>query len=273
MRGSMWMVMTLSVGVGYGLLAGCGPSDAEKKAIKDLNACTTARSKCESDLAARDKSIDKLRAQNQALADQVTTRGGKVSGLEGETEQLTGKLSASQAELEQLRLARAAAEKRMAAFKALAAKLRAMIDSGKIKVEVRKGRMIVKMSDKILFDPGKTELKPEGQAAIVQVTEALKGVEGRDFVVAGHTDNIPIKSKKFASNWELSTARAVEVVRFMINNGMESAHVSAAGFGEFDPIGDNTDETGRQQNRRIEIIVMPNVDELPKLDEGELQGG
>jgi len=270
MRGSLWLVSALLVGT---LAAGCGPSDAEKKAVKDLAACTTARSKCDGDLSAASKQIAKLRAQNSALADQVTGLGGKVSGLEGEKGELTGQLAASQAELEQLRLARAAAEKRMAAFKALAAKLRAMIDSGKIKVEVRKGRMIVKMSDKILFDAGKTEIKPEGQAAIVQITEALKSVADRDFVVAGHTDNIPIKSKKFASNWELSTARAVEVVRFMIQNGMDSAHVSAAGFGEFDPVGDNADDAGRQQNRRIEIIVMPNVDELPKLDEGELQGG
>lgn len=268
MRLCTWMVVLGSVAA----LSACGPSDAHKKAMKDLDACTSGLSTCQSDRDARDKEIARLKRNQATLEAEVNKLGGKVTGLEGEKGNLSGQLAATQQELEELRLARASAEKRMAAFRALAAKLRAMIDSGKISVSVRKGRMIVKMSDKILFDPGKTELKPEGQTAILQVTEALKGIPDRDFVVAGHTDNIPIKSKKFASNWELSTARAVEVTRFMIKGGMDPAHVSAAGFGEFDPIGDNTADDGRAQNRRIEIIVMPNVEELPKLDEGEIGG-
>ena len=75
--------------------------------------------------------------------------------------------------------------------------------------------MIVRLGDKILFDPGKTDLKPEGKEALTQVTAVLKDLANRNFQVAGHTDNVPIKSAQFKSNWDLSTARAVEVVNFM----------------------------------------------------------
>jgi len=119
------------------------------------------------------------------------------------------------------------------------------------------------MSDKILFDPGKDDLKKEGKAALETVTKILVGIQGRALQVAGHTANVPIKSKKFRSNWELSASRAVNVTRFMIENGMDPVRLSAAGYGEFDPVGDNATPEGKQQNRRIEITLMPSLEELP----------
>ena len=127
--------------------------------------------------------------------------------------------------------------------------------------------MIVKLSDEILFDPGKDDLKLEGKTALIEVTKILAGIPNRSFQVAGHTDNVPIKSRKFKSNWELSTSRAVNVVKFTIENGMPANRVSAAGYGEFDPVRDNSTEEGRQQNRRIEITLMPSIEELPKIGE------
>ena len=84
----------------------------------------------------------------------------------------------------------------------------------------------------------------------------------RQFQVAGHTDNVPINNERFRSNWDLSTARAVEVIRFFIAQGVPAAALSGAGFGEYNPVASNDDENGRRRNRRIEIVLQPQIDEL-----------
>ena len=262
MKRSLWLA-----GLGAIALNGCGIKEEIYNAkVAELNKTKAALEQEQAARKACDKKQAELDAEAAALKAQLAALGQDMSSTKTDLEK-------AKKRVEELRRAQEQAEKRAAQFRDMVAKFKSMIDAGKLQVEFRDGLILVKLPDNILFDSGKTDLKPAGQEAIKQVTVILASIQGRKFQVTGHTDNIPIKSKKFASNWELSTARAVEVVRFMINNGMESSHVSAAGFGEFDPIGDNADDSGRQQNRRIEIIVMPNVDELPKLDEGELQGG
>jgi chemotaxis protein MotB len=150
-------------------------------------------------------------------------------------------------------------------FRQLAEKLRSMVDAGQIKVTVRNGRMLLALPNDILFDSGKTELKPEGKDALAKVAKVLATMDRR-FLVAGHTDNLPIKTKKFQSNWELSTQRALEVVRLLIDNGMKPSQVGAAGYAEYDPAADNATAEGQKQNRRIEIVVEPNLSELPSLE-------
>jgi chemotaxis protein MotB len=140
-----------------------------------------------------------------------------------------------------------------------------MIDSGKLRVRVVRGRMVVELAENILFDSGRADLKKEGEEALAQVASVLNTIPNRDFQIAGHTDNIPIKSAKFPSNWELSTARAVEVTRFLAEKGVDTARLSAAGYADTQPVAANTEPEGRKQNRRIEIVLMPNLDELPDL--------
>ena len=144
---------------------------------------------------------------------------------------------------------------------------KALTDAGKLQVEIRENRMIVRLGDKILFDPGKTDLKPEGKDALTQVTAVLKSLPNRNFQVAGHTDNVPIKSKKFRSNWDLSTARAVEVTNFMIGAGMEPKRLSAAGYADQSPVAPNDTPENMAKNRRIEITLVPNLDDLPPIDD------
>jgi len=93
----------------------------------------------------------------------------------------------------------------------------------------------------------------------------LAALKDRHFVVAGHTDDIPIKTEEFANNWYLSTARAVSVVQFMIEQGFPADHLAAAGYADKDPVSSNKTKKGRQKNRRIEIILVPDLSELPKL--------
>jgi chemotaxis protein MotB len=211
--------------------------------------------------------VNALETENKKLGGELTNVSNKAVSLEQENSATKADLSATKAELEALRKQREQAERRMKAFKELAAKLKAMVDSGKIQVQIRKGRMLVKLPDNVLFPSGSATLKKEGKAALDEVAVAFKEIKGRDFVVAGHTDNVAIKTAKFPSNWELSTQRAVEVVKYLAEQGVDSSHLSAAGYSDTDPIAPNDTKDNKQLNRRLEIIVMPNIEELPKIDD------
>ena len=95
----------------------------------------------------------------------------------------------------------------------------------------------------------------------------LKELQNRNFQIAGHTDNAPMKSAKFRSNWDLSTARAVEVLNYMIGAGMEPKRVSAAGYADTSPVATNDTPENKAKNRRIEITLVPNLDDLPPIDD------
>jgi len=168
----------------------------------------------------------------------------------------------TKAELEELKAAKAAAEARLKTFDDLVKRFRKMIDAGKIDITTRRGQIVLALATDVLFDVGKTELKAEGKAALKEVAEAAKGVGGRRLQVAGHTDTAPIKTKEFPSNWELSTARAVVVVKLLVQSGVKASVLSAAGYAEFDPVSQNGTPQGRSKNRRIEIILQPNIEEL-----------
>jgi chemotaxis protein MotB len=213
--------------------------------------------------AAEDAGKKRLASCTQEKADLEA----KLAALEGEKGKLSGKLSGAQSEIDELKRAREAAERRTRAFRELLSKLRSMIDSKALKVKVRKGRLIVEMSDKVLFEPGKSELKADGQKALGAIAQVLKTIPDRDFLVAGHTDNKPIRTARFKSNWELSVARGLEVVKYLQGEGVDPTHLGAAGYSEFDHVGDNSTDEGRAQNRRIEIILMPNISELPEITE------
>ena len=174
-------------------------------------------------------------------------------------------LTATQSELAQLRAERAEAEARLAAFKAVTEKLKKMIDSGKLKVEIRNGRMIVKVPASILFASGSADMSGDGKSAISDIAAILKQFPDRRFEIAGHTDNIPTSNSNFKDNWSLSTARAVTVTEQLVSAGMNPARLVAAGYGQFAPVRDNSSEAGRQENRRIEIVLLPNLSELPPL--------
>ncbi|HEY4239244.1 MAG TPA: OmpA family protein [Kofleriaceae bacterium] len=192
--------------------------------------------------------------------------GQNVDSLSKEKGQLTAAMADAAARLEELRKQKAAADARAATFKQLVAKLHSMIDSGQLKVVLRGGRMIIALPNDILFDSGATQLKPDGKAALAKVAAVLAQVPDRDFLVAGHTDNVPIKTELFPSNWELSTRRAVEVVHLLVADGMSPKVLAAAGYGEFDPVAPNDTLPNRAQNRRIEIVLQPNLSDLPPID-------
>ena len=210
--------------------------------------------------AALQLAVDEGTALTETLQSRLLKLGQSVDSL-------TKDKADAALRLEELRKQKAAADARIATFRDLLSKLRAMIDSGQLKVIIRDGRMIIALPNDILFDSGKTTVKADGKAALEKVAQVLATVPDRKFLVAGHTDDVPIKTAQFPSNWELSTARAVEVVRFLIAKGMNGKVLSPAGFAEFDPVVVNDSAANRAQNRRIEIVLQPNISDLPSLDD------
>jgi chemotaxis protein MotB len=141
-----------------------------------------------------------------------------------------------------------------------------MVDAGKLTVVVREGRMLIAMPTDILFDSGRTLVKPEAEATLVEVAKALHEIKDRKFLVVGHTDDVPIHTTRFASNWELSAGRAIAVAHVLMANGLPPRALGIGGQGEFDPVAANADDATRARNRRIEIVLEPNLSELPALD-------
>lgn len=214
------------------------------------------------------RSVDDARAKSTECATQLgectRTRDEERTGKEKATAEAAASLSASRAELDELRAEHAESEKRLAAFKVLTEKFRKMIDSGRLQVELRHGRMVVKLPAGVLFASGSAELSKEGKDALRDVAIILKHVSDRRFMVAGHTDNVPVvPPSPFKNNLELSTSRALTVAQHLVASGMNAARLVAAGYGEHEPVRENGNEAGRRENRRIEIVLLPNVTELP----------
>lgn len=242
------LVLTL----GLGPLVGCGADDqVHQAALRDLQQQKQLTAERDAEIQAREREIQALKRQ--------------LEEAESRSQNVQKALANATRSMEDLARAQAQAEARAAQFRKLVAQFRKMTESGRLKVEISDNRMIVSLGDRILFDPGKTQIKKEGADTLKQVTAILKDVQGREFQVAGHTDNIPIRSARFRSNWDLSTARAVEVVNFMVGSGMEASRLSAAGYADQAPLGSNDTPDGRMKNRRIEITLMPNLDDLPPI--------
>ena len=158
-------------------------------------------------------------------------------------------------------------DRRLGEFRSLLARFQAMVDAGKLRVKIVKGRMIVELASDILFNSGSATLGKEGRETIEEVSMLLASIPERAFQVAGHTDDVPIRSARFPSNWELSTARAVTVVKAMVAAGMPPERISAAGYAENQPAVENFDKESRAANRRIEIEVVPDLSAMPGFDE------
>jgi chemotaxis protein MotB len=135
------------------------------------------------------------------------------------------------------------------------------IEKGKITITQLRGKLKVNMLDEILFDSGKTTVKPQGIEVLDRVGRILLDVKDRTISIEGHTDNVPIGpelSKKYPTNWELSAARATTVARYLQEKiGINPSVLSATGYGEYQPVASNETEEGQAKNRRIDIVLIP----------------
>lgn len=208
------------------------------------------------------KSLDEATTMNEQLRAELARLGKDADRLLKEKGALASSLTEARARLDELRRAQSAAEARAKLYQELAMKLKKMLDAGDLTITLRDGRMVLLLPNDVLFDTGRTEIKPAGKAALEQVAAVMKTIGGRDFQVGGHTDTVPIATARFPSNWELSTARALAVVHVLVGQGVRPEVLSAAGYGEFDPVASNDTNDGKRKNRRTEISLVPNIDEM-----------
>jgi chemotaxis protein MotB len=239
---------------------------ALRQSLTDAQGQMQERDQKLSDLSTSDHNLqaqlDEATAINAKMRAELERLGKNVDQMLQDKGTLSKALDDAKSRLEELRKAQAAAEARAQLFQQFVQKFKKMIDAGQLKIATRNGRLVLQLPNDVLFDSGQTLIKPAGKDALVQIAQVLKTVTGRKFQVAGDTDNVPIQTPRFPSNWELSTARAVEVVKLLIAQNVDPRSLSAAGYGEFDPMASNDGSDGRAKNRRIEISLQPNLDEL-----------
>jgi len=213
------------------------------------------------ELASLNMSLEESQAQNRTLEGDLEASHKTIESLDLHTRNLA-------AEVEQERLAREEAVAKMqSSYSQLQQQMQSEIARGEITISELEGRLTVNMVDSILFPSGSAKIKKEGLEVLKRVADIVKEIGDKDIEVEGHTDDVPISSrikKTFPSNWELSTARAVTVVRFLEEHGIEGDRLTAVGHGEFRPIADNATSKGRAQNRRIQIVLVPKTQRIVK---------
>ncbi len=238
-----------------------------KTAKADLAVCTK-------NLGSLQTSAGDGAKQLKACSDQLGASVLKTTELEKSASSTSKDLSATKDELTTLRAQKAEADKRMAAIEDIRKQFAKMIDTGQLRVSARRGALVISLPSEVLFPTGSAELSKQGEYAVVEVASVIKKLSDRRFLVVGHTDNQDfIKPKDGAGaaacapldNWHLSTARALSVVKILVIAGMDAKTLVPAGVGANDPVADNATPAGRQKNRRIEIALLPNLNELPPL--------
>jgi chemotaxis protein MotB len=225
------------------LAAGCGPSKDEFATVQ------------------RDAANNKKLYEDEAEKSKAMEQ--KIADLEKENAGLKQQIAESQKKVQE-------AEAKSAQYEQLSSSLQEQITSGKVEISELKGKMTVKLKDKVVFSSASAALTDEGKKALDAVADAFKNLKGKSVLVAGYTDDVPVSPKSgFKDNWALSSARAQNVVRYLQSKGVPPSMLAAAGFGEFRPIAPNDTPANRSQNRRIEIALTasdytPPVVEVPK---------
>lgn len=197
------------------------------------------------------KTREKLLLEKQSLDQERLDLIAEIEAERGGNSELRKTLeaerSSKKAEIQQL----------SGTYQSLVEQLESEVRSGEVEIEELRGRLQVRALDQILFDSGSAELEPRGREVLAKVAKQLAKVSDRRVRVEGHTDDVPIATARFPSNWELSVGRAATVARFLAEQGVAAVRLEAAGFGEFQPIASNADPAGRARNRRIEIVLAP----------------
>ena len=241
-------------------LSACVSASRFKKMKKNDDATIASLT---AQVTADNKQIQDLKNKIQDEEDIAASLEGKLGKSKSTRKQLEGHVAEMKQALQALNNEKLEAEKRIKEFEELTTKFKSLTDTGKIAIKIVDGQMVVAMSSDVLFGTGSSKLSPEGLSTIKQVAPLLVSVPNRRFQIEGFTDNVPIKTAKYPSNWELASARAMTVLKAMLDAGMPPDRVSAASFGETHPVASNDTEQGRAANRRIEIVVVPDLSTLP----------
>lgn len=201
-------------------------------------------------LLAIQQNLDKTRRENDSLSTSLAEREKKVNELE---------------------TVLANKDKAVQDLKARISNALLNFKENDLSVKVQNGKVYVSLAEQLLFGSGSIEVDPKGVGALQQLAKALKDQRDINIMVEGHTDNVPIskKSAYMQDNWDLSVMRATSITKILVNGGVAPKQIVAAGKGEFSPLLANDSPQNKQKNRRTEIIITPDLDELFKLLEGK----
>lgn len=260
------------------LLPGCGPSKKEweaqlakyEKLAAENQAEKDAHEQARAELAAERQRVQSLSQELERMGVNIDSLSSNLQKESTEKEQLSKSMEQLQAALEEYKARAAQLEQIRARFEQLRAKLKKLTDQG-LKVEIRHNRMVIRLPGDVLFSSGSDKLRTEGQTVVRAVADVIRKdaqLKKRYFQVAGHTDDRPLSGGRFGDNWGLSAMRARTVLNDLIadpgdgGGGLSPKLLHAAGYGDIDPVETNKTEEGRKQNRRVELVLMPDVEEM-----------
>lgn len=289
----MRTIKMLAVVLGILFFYGCVSSQEHKAVLgdidnlkKDISAMAEKLKAKEGEKASLESEISKLKADNanlkslleakkDELTNEVVSIKAKLSEKEQKIKELENELKSKNAQITELKTeisglskerSQAIEEKDKAVaelkktYTNLVDELKDEIKKGEIAVTQLRDKLSLSMVDKILFDSGSADVKKDGKKVLDRVAEILKKVADKQIRIEGHTDNVKIGpriAKKFPTNWELSNARATNVLRYLQEKGVDPKLLSPAGHAEYKPIESNDTEEGKSKNRRIEIVLIP----------------
>jgi len=264
---------------------------AAKKSLEDdllklnneFNDLSTQKTLLESDLVALqhkynnlDESYQALTAQsskelaaqsqkNQELLTQLEEKEAILAAESLRLENLQNELNTRSAQIEELQSLINAKEAQMQQLKNAISNALHNFEGKGLTIEHKNGKIYVSMENKLLFNSGSWAVGSEGKKAVEQLAGVLSENLEVNVLIEGHTDDVPYKGTNVSDNWDLSVKRATAIVRILQNKGVNPTQITAAGRSEYVPVATNDTKEGKAKNRRIEIILAPNLDEISKL--------
>lgn len=277
------------------LVSSCVSQKKFKKSLADYEAlktqCEDAKTQLQSSLADCNKAKTELASKNSGLESEIASLNKQLEFLKQNNNQALKQLedlsviSAAQAESIKKSLDNLGAkdnyiqslQQQMARKDSLnmvlVMNLKGAVgnlDDQDINIKVDKGVVYIDISDKLLFKSGKYEVTDQAKTVLGKVAAVLQNQPDIEFMVEGHTDNVPYANGQLADNWDLSVKRATAVVRILQKQyGLDPAKMAAAGRGEYKPVADNSTKEGKAANRRTRIVILPQLDQFFKLLEGK----
>ena len=242
-----------------------------KKQITD-NELTSLRTKYnnleESYIVLSSQSSKKLAEQakkNQQLLLELETKEQKMALESARLEELQKELNSRSEQINELQALIDAKEAQMQQLKNAISNALHNFEGKGLTVVHKNGKIYVSMENKLLFNSGSWAVGSEGKKAVEQLATVLSNNSDINVLIEGHTDNDPYKGNTVLDNWDLSVKRATAIVRILKNKGVNPTQITAAGRSEFVPVDTNKTKEGKAKNRRIEIILAPNLDQISKL--------
>jgi chemotaxis protein MotB len=233
--------------------------------VEGLTAETSPPAKDSAGLGPAHASLKSLDAKLTALVMSVNHSRKDIAAMRAQRASLEEELTEAKQTLERAREEQAAEKTRGEVFRALLAQLTQLIAERQLDLRVVDNRMLLNLPGEILFASNDARVSSGGKAVLDRVAEVLRQVESRAFQVAGHTDEKPVRYGRYGDNWRLSSERALNVMLYLVERGVPKERISAAAYGATQPLA----QADPKQQRRIEIVLLPKLDELPDLSQLE----